>query len=534
MTLVHAEVAANIKNAAENNSPMKKHSFKRLMYTISSAILLVLAFPRFNLWFFAWIGLVPLFFALETNSIKNRFVIGYIFGIIFFTGILYWLFSVTIPGAIALILISALTPAIFCSICHTQPTHSKTGALAYNTLFIPAAWVLSEYFRTYFLTGFPWALLGYSQSVNLPIIQIADVTGVYGVSFLIVLANFGIYLVLRKAPQRFYSLFAIFIVFALVLAYGQKRINYPDLAQKLKVAVIQGNIPQRFKWDPQYRRFIMDKYEMLTKAALTQSPRLVVWPETSIPGYLKEENDLKSKVVDLVKSGNTNILAGSIRSEGSKVFNSAIFVSQDGLITESYDKIHLVPLGEFIPFKDFFNRFRAFIDKPIGDFARGSKFTVFKFKLHDTIKTPGNIQRITQFHEFSALICFEDIFPDLCRRFVKNGARFLVNITNDAWFGKTAAPYQHMQGSVFRAVENRVTVLRAANTGVSCIIDHTGKVLETVNLNGDDVFVDGYAAANITPNFFIKTFYTRHGDVFSWVSIFLVFIGIVFFRKRKT
>ena len=490
-----------------------------LVSPVLSAVLLILAYPTFDLEFLAWIALIPLFFALAGKTAKKRFTIGYLFGVIFFSGILYWLVNVSIPGAISLVLVLSFFPAAF-SLLYREPR--KVGIWV---LFIPAAWVLTEYLRTHFLTGFPWALLGYSQSFNLPVIQIADITGPYGVSFLIVLVNLGIYIALKKTPGRFYTLFFIFLVLAMVSGYGYNRLRRPYPTQRLKIALVQGNIPQALKWDEKYRRFIMDKYAYLTKEASNDAPRLIIWPETSVPGYLEEEGDLKRWIKGLARSANAYMVVGALREDGQDVFNSARLISNEGELLESYDKIHLVPFGEFIPLTKVISRIRAFIDKPIGDFARGKDFTVFKFQLHDAIASSSGIQKTTEFYKFSTLICFEDIFPDLSRRFVKSGARFLVNITNDAWFGNAAAPYQHAQGSIFRAVENRVPVVRAANTGVSCIIDHRGKVLEYVNSGGNKTFVDGYAVRSIHP-VFAETFYTRFGDVFSWVSIAIVGLGL--------
>ncbi len=441
------------------------------MLPIISAILLILTFPRFNLEFLAWVALIPLFFALENKKTKERFIIGYVFGIVFFSYILYWLTNVTVPGTILLIFYLSFAPAVF-TLLYRNSRHK-----IWDAVFVPAAWVLTEYARAHFLTGFPWAVLGYSQSFNLPVIQIADITGVYGISFLVILVNFGIYLGLKKAPKAAYILFFILILFTLVFVYGQDRMNRIYPSQRLKVSVIQGNIPQEMKWDPRYREFIVTKYKVLTKEALEEAPRLVIWPETSVPGYLEEEADLKDRILNLAKSGNVYLLAGTLREENSEVFNSATLISDRGKILKSYDKIHLVPFGEFVPFGKAFSWTRSAIDKPMGDFAAGTDFTVFKFKLRKTVRGSDSIRKTIHFHSFSVLICFEDIFPGLSRNFVKKGARFLVNITNDAWFGKTAAPYQHAQGSIFRAIENRVPVVRAANTGLSCIIDHRGKIL---------------------------------------------------------
>lgn len=480
----------------------------RVTLPVISAVLLIPAFPNFNLGFLAWISMVPLLFSLENTGAWRRFLKGYIFGVVFFSGTLYWLFNISIPGNIGLSLLLSLAPAIFCYLCLLDKRHAL-----YAIAYVPSAWVLTEYLRAHLFTGFPWALLGYSQSSNLPLIQIADITGVYGLSFLIVLVNAGLYLVLRKAPGRSYVVLFVSFSVAASLAYGEIAIRRFDPSQALKVSVIQGNIPQKIKWDPEYRDFIMDRYRRITRSAIAEDrPDLVIWPETSLPGYM-EEKDLRAAISDLARSEKVHLLTGALHGEGLNAFNSACLISDKGEVTGRYDKIHLVPLGEFVPFEDKLSWIRSCVNKPMGDFMRGRDYTVFSFKTES-----GS-------YNFSCLVCYEDIFPELSRRFVARGARFLVNVTNDAWFGKTSAPYQHMQGSILRAVENHVPVLRAANTGVSCIIDPNGKITATVKSGGDELCVDGYATGTISTAF-VKTFYTRFGDLFAWICIILVLLKI--------
>ncbi|OGW75823.1 MAG: apolipoprotein N-acyltransferase [Omnitrophica bacterium RBG_13_46_9] len=533
----------------------------KLTLSVISSVLLILTYPKFNLEFLAWIALIPLFFALENHDsrlyqsyakqVREGAMTGFLFGVAFFSGILYWVANVTVPGTIALILLMSTVPAVFCLLYTMRFQDSlalRQGASARGSewqafIFVPSAWVCSEYLRSHFFTGFPWALLGCSQSFNLKVIQIADITGVYGVSFFVAFINFGLYLTLKRISARpcrpreifsriVYPFFFLLILSALVLAYGHNRISRIYPAQRIKIAVIQGNIPQNLKWDSQYRDYIIDKYETLTKEAAREKPGLIVWPETSLPGYLEYEANLKDKILGLAKSEKTYLLVGTLREEGAKFFNSAALISDNGEIVSNYSKIHLVPFGEYIPLADILSFIRIFIDKPIGDFEKGGEFTVFNFKLHRVSIEPGSIQKTTEFHKFGVLICFEDIFPYLGRRFVLNGARFLVNITNDAWFGRTASPYQHMQHSVFRAVENRVPVVRAANTGLSCIIDHNGKVIKSVKAGEDETFIDGYAVGTIMPTF-ANTFYTRFGDIFSWFCIMVTAVSLLAHFKSK-
>lgn len=496
----------------------------KLILPIISSILLILAFPRFNLGFLAWIALIPLFFALENKNIKQRFAIGYLFGLIFFSGILYWLVNVTVPGTIVLVLLLSLAPAIFCSLYLKLITYNLLLFLA-----IPSAWVITEYLRTYLFTGFPWALLGYSQYLNLPVIQISDITGSYGISFIIVLVNFCIYAIIKKFPnKKIFTTLGISILIVTVF-YGFYRLNQKYMIPPIKVAVVQGNIPQSMKWDRTYEKFILDKYEFITLEAQESNPDIIIWPETSVPGILGRDKHIFSRVTNLARSIDTDLLIGTIREIDSKFYNSATLVSKEGRILESYDKLHLVPFGEYVPLEKYMPWFRNTIDKPIGNFEPGTEFKLLKVKTGQASVIGDSIIKDTRFYKFGTLICFEDIFPNLARRFVKEGALFLVNITNDAWFGKTSAPYQHVQSSVFRAVENRVPVIRSANTGVSCFIDQKGRIIDSVRINGEEIFVDGYTERDIYP-LSIPTIYTRFGDIFCYVCLALYLTSLI---KRR-
>ena len=217
------------------------------------------------------------------------------------------------------------------------------------------------------------------------------------------------------------------------------------------------------------------------------------------------------------------LLVGTIRGEGSLFYNSATLISRKSEATDSYDKFHLVPFGEYVPFEKHIPFFRGLIDKPIGDFASGEESKLLRINIERKTESEASIRREVNFYKFGTLICFEDIFPEISRNFVKQGASFLVNMTNDAWFGKTSAPYQHVQSSVFRAVENRVPVVRAANTGVSCFINQYGKIFSVLRKDGTEIFVEGVDNARIFPSK-KSTIYTKYGDLFCYISIFLFFI----------
>lgn len=500
----------------------------RLILVLISSILLILSFPNFNLEFLAWIALVPLFFAIDSQKPSRTFLLSYLSGALFFLGTVYWLIHVTLPGMIAVVLYLALYFGLFGLILSYGSWVTNYGLL----LFIPSVWVTLELIRSHFLTGFGWNLLAHSQSYTLPVIQIADITGAYGVSFIIVMVNTAIFLTIKNFRKKLYSLTylaaAIFIIYISV-AYGTYRLKNIFAGEGLKVAVIQGNIPQVRKWDANFREEILSKYEKLTREAAREKADLVIWPETSVPGFLETERDLFERVRNLAMEIKTPILAGAPR-ESSKpaeaYYNSTYLFSDDGRLVDKYDKIHLVPFGEYVPAKDLFSFVENFAPSPIGDFTAGSNYTIFKFMVERSAENYKLKWKLIKKVKFSTLICFEDIFPDIAREFVKRDADFLVNMTNDAWFGRSSAAYQHAQNSVFRAVENRVNVVRAANTGLSCFIDQKGLITAAVGPSGKEIFTEGYRIHELVLTK-TRTFYTVYGDIFAHLCVIMAMLCLL-------
>jgi apolipoprotein N-acyltransferase len=378
----------------------------------------------------------------------------------------------------------------------------------FTILFIAAAWVVLEYLRSNLFTGFGWALLGYSQYLNLPLIQIADLGGVYLVSFLVMVINIVTYLIIRR--ERKYLLFPL--LFILVsLAYGYFKIynlKEPGGVESWKVSVIQGNIPQELKWDPEAKSYIIENYFNLTREALSDKPDLIIWPEAALPFVLEEDPVHYERVINFAKEIKTSLLLGAVRQKEGAYFNSAILVPLEES-PQVYDKLHLVPFGEYIPLKNIFKFLETVV--PIGDFLEGSDYVIFSSR-----------------PKFAVLICFEDIFPQIARQFVKRGARILINITNDAWFKETSCPFQHLQASVLRAVENRVCLIRCANSGVSGFIDAKGNIFSRVSDNqGKEIFIRGYLTENIQVKK-TKSIYTKYGDFFVLFTALLVVYAIMF------
>jgi apolipoprotein N-acyltransferase len=457
-----------------------------MLLSILSPILLIAAFPNFNLSFLAFIGFVPLFFAIQNKSPKQAFLISYLCGFLFYLGTLYWLYHVTAGGLIVLCLYLALYFGIFGLFLrftlHPVPHGHGARLSPFTILTVPLLWTILEYIQARLFTGFGWALLGYSQYKNPVLIQIADFSGVYGVSFIIMMVNFAVYRIFKKS---FREIAVACVILSAVIGYGAVRIGEETekraaAKNDVRVSVIQGNIPQHVKWDASSASDILDKYIFLTKSAAVDKPDLIIWPETSFPGFFLIDEDLTDRVRDLAKDIKTPLLIGTNTVEEKHYFNSAVLISVNGEIADKYDKIHLVPFGEYVPFSDRIPFLHDMVFGELGEFSKGKDFNIFKFKT-----------------DFGVLICFEDIFPELARRLVRAGAKFLVVITNDAWYGDSGAPYQHAACSVFRAVENRVPVVRCANTGYSCFIDSTGKIYDSVEKNNVHLFVSGYKSSRI-------------------------------------
>ena len=386
----------------------------------------------------------------------------------------------------------------------------------------PLLWVSLEYLRAHLLTGFPWVSLGYSQYKFLSIIQIADITSFLGISFLIVGVNTVLFEILLYVKDRaslslssIIAISSVFLLFVLSLAYGHFKLqtspqtSHDQSGNMIKATVIQGNIPQDLKWDKNFQRNTIDVYKHLTDEANKDSVNLVIWPETAAPFFFQDRSGYQRELFDLAKKENIFLLFGSpsyamTSNSTPRLFNSAYLISPNGEKLSRYDKIHLVPFGEYVPL----SKILFFIEKMvmgIGDFEPGKDYT---------------LHQIPQ-GKFGVVICFEVIFPDLVRRFVENGAEFMTTITNDAWFGESAAPYQHFAMVVFRAIENRVYFARAANTGISGFINPKGEILEA-----SPIFVESYLTHRISLST-VKTFYTLYGDVFAYVCLSLTGIMLI-------
>ncbi len=500
------------------NIKLNKLSMK-IFFAALSGVLGFAAFPPLDLSFLGWVCLVPLFLALENTTKKQALMLGYVTGVVFFSGLLYWLVNVTFPGTVILVLYLGI---FFCAFSLAARFIIKNSL---ELLILPFLWVILEFIRANLFSGFPWGLLGYSQYMNLNVIQIADLTGAYGVSFLIVGFNSALFAWVTRSKRKVSYMMVALLFILISVSYSRYKLDNYEIWASPKASVIQGNIPQELKWDGAQAVRIISVYKDLSLQAAREDPDIILWPETAYPYLVGEDMPPVKTITQLGKEFEVPLLAGCVTDKGDVFYNSAVFF-KNGQIDEIYNKTHLVPFGEYIPFKWLNDLLRRYVDKPIGDFSRGKEYTLFSLTGTSIQDFGQEIIKTTGYYKFGVLICFEDVFPYLSRRFVKDGANFLVNITNDAWFKKTAAARQHMQASVFRAVENRVPVVRAANTGISCFIDSTGKIRSILeNKSGEDIFVRGILTDEIEMSSW-RSFYTFYGD--SFVLFCMVMLIILF------
>lgn len=490
------------------------------LLSILSGVLLTLGFPKFDFYFVSWVALLPLFVALQGKNSKQALVLGFICGLAHYLTTLYWIrYVVYYYGGIPL----PLAILILLLLCSYLAIYPATFALASHRLErrpwlwvfgLPAVWVSLEWVRAHLLTGFPWANLGYTQTPLAPLIQVADITGVYGVSWLIVLVNTSIMACFGRFRLRL-SLAVALVGLIAVTIYGSWRLTMIENLQKQAdpwtVAVVQGNIDQAHKWDPLYQQETLNRYLQLSLDAASHDPRpdLIVWPETAAPFFYGIEQKLTEQLNQMIREIGVPVLLGSPAAKvidgQPRLLNSAYLIDPDGRVVADYAKQHLVPFGEYVPYQ----KILFFVHKLVeaaGNFAAGSDSSPMKI----------DGQRV------GVLICYEAIFSELARVAVQHGATCFVNITNDAWFGSSSAPYQHREMAGWRSVEFRVPLLRSANTGISCIFDATGKTLGTIPLHEQ-----GYLVADVHP-IHIATFYAEWGDLFAWLCVFIA-LGVIIY-----
>jgi len=532
-----------------------------IVTAVISAIFFILAFPPQPHADLAWICLIPILIYCIHQSPKHSFLTAFLCGLIFFGTKLFWVNNLlnfdfiafwVILGWILLITYCALYFGVFgwllSSFCKfidkrivrcgifTTATHNISIMIAAGVF-----WVGLEYIRAKLFTGFPWVLLGTSQYQNLPIIQIADLFGVYGISCLIVIMNAGLtFFLLRfvyiytkqKRPKIQFELLFALICLLFSWQYGSKAIKQfrdPSKLEKIIISAVQPNIPQIIKWNPQEVNAILETLRNQTDLAAQSSPSLILWPETVLPSPINYDMYMENFVKSVVQTNGIPICLGSIEvksetfNEKTKRYdyelsNSAFMVNTNGIQDTIYRKNHLVMFGEYIPFE---NQIKALKNiSPLGFSCIPGK-TVKNFKLNENI-------------EFSTLICFEDIFSHLAAKIAKNDADFIVNLTNDGWFDGTSLPIQHFSQSIFRAVETRKPLVRSTNSGITAFVQSDGSFVVLENEKGKFKFVGFLTYYLNIPKTPEHTPYVKYGDKpFAIPAMCLTIIAAIFFRIRK-
>ena len=532
---------------------------------ICSGFLYAACFPPFNLTWFCWIALTPLIAAIWFSGAESRhpwlrnLLLGYVAGLTFFWIVFSWLTTVTILGWFVLEFYMAIYVAIwalFCGLVRPRPKINRAGSSKWEqmlsqartsatppqspwtkstnnlrlALLLAAAWTTLEWLRGWVFSGFGWNGLGVALHDNWPLIQIAELTGVAGLSFLIAFVNVIIlttaYRLVVEARTRvmrphFDFTFTMAAIVG-VLVFGFRATQVSPAAKTLRVTAVQSNVPQNQKFDPQFTRRIFDQFRRLSEIALRSNPppELLVWPESSMPGPVLVDQESYKFVMDLAADADADFLLGTIDEDGGDVYNAAILLSEGGERVQIYRKVHLVPFGEFVPGRHTVPLLARIVgDQVPGDFKAGKEHTVFTL-------TNGDVQ-------VAPLICFEDTIGELARQFVvptetSPGANLLVDVTNDGWFQHSAGSPQHLANAIFRCIETRRPMLRAANTGVTCFINQFGRVTQELRDETGSTFTEGVLSGDIkVPSEHELTFYARHGELFAKVCGVITLIAIV-------
>ena len=502
-----------------------------------------------------WVALAPLCWALwmlpRPSSLKEwsrqAFLLGWLTGTLSFLISLFWITTVTSAGWVALSMVVGIYHglwALFAGVMlrpigETQEK-SKVWLGSLRNLIVAllaaAAWVGVEWLRGTLFTGFGWNQLGISLRSNIPLIQIASITGVPGLTFLCVLGASIAAITLERLrrevssgkPRPHLDFFAVVFLIVLVFSHGVKQLGKSsgDTAL-LRIAGVQGNIPVYDYWDPKREGKIMEEYVRLSRLALSGDPDLLVWPEAATPRPLLLDEVIFDQVKDLASKSRADFLIGSVHYEQNPRgdYNSAILLTGHASAAQVYNKVHLVPFGEYVPFRHSF---------PVLAWIEGNRVP-YDF---DPGKGPSLLELSVKPVKLGPLVCFEDTLGDLTRRSAALGAQLLMVLTNDGWFEHSIATRQHLANAQLRTVENGLPMVRVADTGISCVIDRFGRIKQTLHAPDDNTFIQGILQAEVTvPLHPLPTFYTRHGDLFAKSCLALtavVTLAFLFLSRRRT
>ena len=504
------------------------------LLALLSGGLLAASFPKYGHPAFAWTALAPLFVAVALRATRSPaagsrgvFALGWLTGIVHFSLTVSWVVEVMnlhgglpLPVAWAVMLLLASYLALYPALCAVLVGRAVRQFGVTGLWLAPACWVATEWLRGWVGGGFPWALLGTSQASVTPVIQLASVTGVFGVSALLALVSAAAAVVtVTRRPRHLWAAGGVMALVALVTALGAWRVAGGTLVLSgpvLKVGLVQGNVAQGQKWDPEFRQEIIDRYLRLSRQVIDVGARFVVWPEASTPFFFEAEPLRAEPIRALARETRTAILIGSDLFErdaaGDRIYNSAVMVGEDGTSRGSYSKMQLVPFGEYVPLKSLLFFIGPLVEK-VSDFTHGTDPTVLEAS---GVKT-------------GVAICYEVVYPWIPRAFAERGAQLLTTITNDAWFGVSSAPYQHFEQASVRAVEQGRYLVRAANTGITGVVDPYGRTIVTTRLFEETAITQDVRLIQS------RTIYSYLGDVVAWVcALAAAMVAVTGRRRRQT
>ena len=522
---------------------VKRFTRNWIFLSLLSSLLLYLAFNLDVGAPFGWIALIPLYIVLIREKLSRAILSSLLTGVFFNFFYLIWLKEYNHPLTLPLSIVAELL--YFCAsvvlswlVIRFVPDSRSSGVDGLKIFLVPALWTFIDYLKTVGFLAFPWGILSYTQYRNIYFIQSASIFGVWGIDFLVIYFNFFVasafinYIEGKKSGKKNGKkaiLINGIVLFALILSsysFGLVKVREEkysdDSSRSVRLSLVQANFNP---WDPGVMKSLRKEIE-LTRKTLDKNPDLVIWSESSVhfpfDFFLKLKNRYAIIIDEFAKSLNRGFVFGSLGFEGEivkgrfkgKFYNTAYFYSPDRGY-QVYRKIHLVPFGEWFPYKKIFPFVARILEKAgAGDFTPGNEYKVFKY---------GDLN-------FNVLICFEDVFGDLARRFVLNGSRMLINVTNDAWSGSRIAEKQHFVISILRTVENRVPLVRVANGGVTGWVDPYGRVKSTLPLFKKATLVCDVPYKKSVEKL---TFYTRHGDFLPKLFLLLNIAVLFFLVIRK-
>jgi apolipoprotein N-acyltransferase len=485
---------------------------RKILLAALSGLLYACSFPTYSLFPLAWIWLIPLLFLMEETEGWELFVYGMIAGMVAWAGIAYWIAYVMneyggmglLPAAFLLFLLIAVLSLFFGAFA-VAARRLTLGRAAF--LLVPGMWALFELIRSYVpFSGFPWALLGYSQYPWISLVQFSEFGGVYLVGAVVVMGNVALYGLLRK--RAVVPVLATVVLAVSLSVWGSFRMeDFHSTKGGVRTAVAQANIAQDQKWEPEMVDPTIDIYVRLTGEAVKQGAQVVVWPEASCPFFLMLQWPYTARIIALSHSTDARLIVGSPAYENGEYLNR-MWMLEKGRIVDYYDKVHLVPFGEYLPLASLIKPIFSGLTQEVGDFSTAKR-------------------EVSPIDDAGVMICFEIIFPDLARELTLSGASYLVNSSNDAWFKTWSTPRQHLEMSAFRAIENRRWLLSSTNHGYSAIIGPDGGIVRQIGL-----LQEGVIMGDIVPLRGL-TFYTRFGPIIPIIWAGIAVIAALTRYRRK-